>query len=324
MQKNDTDRSIISRRNALKGGALVMAGGFSIPLGGCQALAQDSGPNVSAAAIPVGRDFPKALWEQQPWTLDISAPFDLDDPVGRWGALMKSTQNPLGGRTYVSSYSRVYLTEVGKPARVFYGTCGTWSFQNVVPIPGQYPQFEPFPEGTALQLGLYTGVVLDPYTFEPVDQIRNPITGEMLTPEDSIFAESYLLYPGGGMTSVERSQFMDSREPMMHSYVKSGNNFSWIIPALFAGEGDFQPRMDSSWWRCDYDKLMDPAIDLVDCDYSWVGITRAAEKKWWGMQDQPDGIYGTLWNTYGTVAKRLEDVEGIVLEHVFSKYPERV
>lgn len=316
----------LTRRNALRTGSWLVAGGLAGGCAGSAAFGQEpkTGPDVSAAAIPVGRNFPKAMWDQEPWTFALKGPYDLADPVGRWAALIKSTQNLVGARTYVSSYSRVFLTEVGKEPHIFYGTCGSWTYQLVKPKPGQFPKFEPFPENTALQLGLYTGVTLDPHTFEPVDEIRNPITGEMLKPVDSIFAESYLIYPGGGMTSVERSEFLDDRKPKMHSYLRSGNDLSWAIPALFQGKGSFQPRMDSSWWSCRYDELMNPAMDLIDCAYSWVGQTRAAEKPWWGMQGRNDGIYGTLWNTYGTVTNKLEKVEGIVLEHVFSKYPDRV
>ena len=54
------------------------------------------------------------MWQQKPWTYEAKVPFDFNDPLGRWAALLKSTQNLVGKRTYVSSYSRVYLTEVGK------------------------------------------------------------------------------------------------------------------------------------------------------------------------------------------------------------------
>lgn len=315
----------LSRREALRAGSLVLAGGMAAsPAAPALAAATaKKGSAISAAAIPVGKNFPKEMWDQTPWKLDIKPPFNLEDPVGRWAAVLKSTMNLVGARTYVSSFSRVYLTEVGKPAQVFYGTCGTWTYQQVVPKPGQFKQFEPLPENTVLQLGLYTGVVLDPHTFLPTEEVYNPIIGRKVKTEDSLFAESYLLYPGGGMTSVERSQFLNNREPVKHAFVRSGDSLAWMFPALFAGQGDFQPRMDSSWWVCDYNELQNPKKDLIDCKYSWVGMTRAAEKKWWGMQGMDNGIYGTLWNTYGTVTNELSRVEGIVLDHVFSKYPDR-
>lgn len=316
----------ISRRDALRstGGLLggVLLGGAAL-----SACAQEKPPipkGVSAASIPVGKNFDPALWQQAPWKLDAKPPFDLEDAMGRWYALMKSTQNLVGARTYVSNYSRVYLCEVGREPKVFYGTCGTWTFQNVVPNPGQFPEFGELPPNTALQLGLYTGVVLDPFTFKPTEEIYNPALDRKVRAEDSVFAESYLLYPGGGMSSIERRQFMDSREPKKHVFVRSGNKLSWSLPALFAGEGDFQPRMDASWWTCNHDELMNPDLDLIDCDYSWVGLTRVGEKGWWGMPDMGDRVLMTLWNTHGTVTNKIENVEGIVREHVFTKYPERV
>lgn len=324
MTESEKGKLIVSRRNMMKTGSALVAGGMASGLLS-PAMAQKPkvGSGVSAASIPVGKNFPAEMWKQKPWTFDAKAPFDFNDPLGRWAALLKSTQNLIGKRTYVSSYSRIYLTEVGKQSQIFYGSTGSWTFQNVVPLPGQFPQFGTLPKGTALQLGLYTGVQLDPYTFKPVEEVYNPIIDRKVRVEDTLFAESYLLYPGGGMTSVERSQFMNNRDPVKHSYIRSGKELAWCVPALFAGEGDFQPRMDSSWWVCDYDKLQDPTVNLIDCKYSWVGLTRAAEKPWWGMQDMDDGTYGTLWNTYGTVTNTLEKVEGSVLEYVFSKYPER-
>jgi hypothetical protein len=317
--------SEISRRrslgqiSALATGATVVAG-----FGDREAFAQTSQqkkPDINAASIPVGKNFPAKMWKQKPWTLDAKGPYDLDDPKGNWHGLMKATQNLVGARTYVSSYSRIFLCELGKQPQVFYASCGSWTFQLVVPEPGQFD--EDLPEGTALQLGLYTGVQLDPYTFKPVDAIYNPFLGKKVEVQDSVFAESYLLYPGGGVTSIERRQFMNDRTPKKHIYVKSGNNLAWSLPALFAGEGSFQPRMDSSFWTCKYDELMNPDLDLIDCDYSWVGLTRVAEKSWCGMEDT-GVVLQTLWNTQGTVTNELSRVEGIVQDYVFSKYPERV
>lgn len=321
---SDSMVSKLTRRNAL-GLSAGLVGGLA--LGGLATAGRATerdGQSISAAAIPVGRNFPPELWNQESWTLDVKPPFDLDDVCGRWYALMKSTQSLVGARTYVANYSRVFLCEVGKEPQLFFATCGSWTFQLVRPNPGQFPQFGELPEHTALQLGLYTGVILDPHTFKPVDEVYNPLLGRTVKTEDSIFAESYLLYPGGGMTSIERSQFMDSREPRKHAMLRSGNSLSWALPALFEGEGDFQPRMDSSWWRCKYDELMDPDNHFVDCDYSWVGLTRVAEKPWYGMTDTGGRVVQTLWNTFGNVTNKLERVEPIVQEHVFSKYPDRV
>lgn len=314
----------LTRRTALKAsaglvGGLAMGAGSSL-----MAATKDQKPDVSAAAVPVAREFPAEVWNQTPWQLDVKAPFDLDDEMGGWHALMKGTQNLVGARTYVSNYSRVYLCEQDKQAEVFYGSAGCWTYQDVVPKPDQFPEFGELPKDTALHLGLYTGVVLDPYTFKPVQEVYNPFLDKKVTVEDSVFAESYLLYPGGGMSSVERRQFMDDRAPKKHVYVRSGNSLSWNFPALFAGEGSFQPRMDSSWWTCKYDELMNPELDLIDCDYSWVGLTRVGEKKWWGMSDVKNTVLQTLWNTRGTVTNKLSNVEGIVQEYVFSKYPDRI
>lgn len=270
----------------------------------------------------IKRDHAKELWALKPAVIKTRPPFDLEDPAGNWLAMMKATSSTIGRRTYVSSYYRTFACPMGQPAVPFFGGAGAWTHQLVEPSPEILQPFGEVPRGTMMQLALFTGVILDPFTFKPVQQIRNPYTGKMVDTRDSVYAESYLVYPGGGMTSLERPEVMSDRAPQRAPYVRSGRKLSFNLAALFSGEGPHQPRMDASWWTADYADLMNPDVPDVDADYAWTGLMQGRDSAWWGFG--PQDPVQVLWNVHGTVAKSQKSIEPIVQEYVFSKYPERV
>ncbi len=306
-------------RRGIVGAVSAFGAGLWSGLSSHTSKAAEPAKDLTSQMSLVKREHPRALWTRKPAIIKASPPFDLDDPIGNWHAVMKVATSLVGSRTYVSSYQRNFICPVGKSPMPFFAGCGAWTHQ-LVEAPSEL--LKGVPPGTLMQLALYTGVVLDPWTFKPVKQVLNPYTGKMVEVEDSVYAESYLVYPGGGMTSLERPEALDDRTARPQPYLRSGKKISFNLAALFSGDGPHQPRMDASWWTVNYDDLMNPSVADVDADYSWAGLHHARDKKWWGV-DQSDGAQ-MLANVHGTVAKHPSRIEPIVQEYVFSKYPERM
>lgn len=311
------------RRGFLGLASTAGLGALAGAVGCLEALAQTSSeqPKLAQAGL-IKRNHAKELWALKPARLDFRAPYDLADPIGNWHAVMKVSNNPTGGRTYVSNYARTFLCPENRPAVPFYGACGAWTHQLVESTPEILAPFGKAPEGTLMLLALYTSVVLDPFTFKPVQRLQNPVTGKEIIPEDSVYAESYLIYPGGGMLSLERPDMVSDTAPQRAPYVRSGRNISFNLAALFAGNGLHQPRMDASWWTSSYADLMNPNVVEINADYNWTGLMKARERPWWGFAQSDNGQ--VLWNVKGTVAKQQSAIEPIVQEYVFNKYPDRV
>jgi hypothetical protein len=325
MTRKDSKQQQLNRRQFLGvsalGGVGVLAASASTAQGG-EKQATPEKKSAPKQTILIKREHAKDLWALKPAKIEPRGGFDLDDPMGNWLGTMKTSVSLAGARSYVGHYFRVFACPAGKQAQPFYAGAGCWTHQLVEPTAEILAPFGNIPKGTVMQLALYTAVVLDPYTFEPVKTIRNPITGRMLEPQDSFYAESYLIYPGGGMTSLERPELLDERKPKRYAYLRSGAKTSFNLDALFAGDGPHQPRLDASWWTVDHADLMNPDVPDIDADYSWVGLMQGYERPWWGFT-QADRVQ-TLWNVHGTVAKDIKRVEPIVQEHVFAKYPGRV
>lgn len=314
-----------TRRQMLATGALTSVGVLGSRWAtGAAADAKPADPKRSGPGqtILAKRDHPKALWALKPATIDTRGRYDLEDPMGNWFGMMKTSVSLVGSRSYVSNYYRTFACPAGRPAQPFFAGAGSWTHQLVQPTQEIIAPFGQVPAGTVMQLAMFTGVILDPYTFKPAARLRNPITGKWVETRDSVYAESYLIYPGGGMTSLERPELLDDRKPKRYAYLRSGPKTSFNLDALFGGEGPHQPRLDASWWTVDHAALMDPDVPDVDADYSWTGLMQGHDSTWWGFT-QADRVQ-VLYNVHGTVAKNIARIEPIVQEYVFSKYPDRV
>jgi hypothetical protein len=318
-------KRLLGRRQFVSASTLAGAG-LLAARGTAAAEAEKSakpvGQTPARQTILIKREHARELWALKPAKIAQPGRLDLEDPLGNWLAMMKTSVSLNGARSYVSHYFRVFACPTGKPAQPLYAGAGCWTHQLVEPTPEILAPFGKVPKGTVMQLALYTAVVLDPFTFKPAARLRNPITGRWMEPQDSFYAESYLIYPGGGMTSLERPELLDDRAPRRYAYLRSGRKTSFNLDALFAGEGAHQPRMDASWWTADHDGLIDPNVPDVDADYSWVGIMQGYERPWWGFT--PEDRVHTLWNVHGTVAKHVSRIEPVVQQYVFNKYPDRI
>ena len=262
---------------------------------------------------------PRSSATAEPAVVEFDRPLDLTDPSDAWYAKIKATNNLAGAKTYVPMFSRAYICPQGAPAHPMFGHCGLWTWQL---HKATTDEFEDAREGSMIQRALYTGTILDPYTFEPVEQLENPYTGETITVEDSVFAMNYLLHPMGGGRDIDIAEFYNPDEKPDTPYVRFGDEVAFVLAGLFQGEGDYQPRADSSWWTTNYAQLIDPEQPLVETRYNFTGLMRAWERPWLGVE-KPDETQ-LLWAVEGRKVHSVDRIPDLLHKHVLSKYDDRV
>lgn len=313
-------RSLLSRFGAA-GVMGSMIGASAMP----QALAGDGvkqGVHVGSTKLP------KFFGDKQgaPGIIDIRPPFDLSDPVQKWAAVMKITSNLVGVKSYVPIITRAFILPENQPAIPVYGHMGFWTWMLQKPDPEEFPDAE---EGQLVQRALYTGRTVHPWTYEPVDELLNPITGKMVKTEPSAGAATFMITPAKGLDYYDRETF-GSRDDYVAEAIKNGgapfirNNdkISALLADIHRGEGDHQPRGDTSFWTVNYNDLMDPDTPLIKTDYSLSGIQRARVQTWLGLEE--DDQTQLMWGLKGEKVFSVDDFPEQIREWAISEHPDRL
>ena len=312
----------LDRRSLLKtAGAAGALGSLMMGMPITEAEAQED-PVYSST------DLPKVFEDKKgaPGIVDFTPPFDMKDALQNWYATLKISNNLIGAKTYVPMFTRGYICPEGKPASPLFGQCGLWTWIIQIPDREEFPDYK---EGQLVQRTIYTGRILHPWSYEPVEEIYNPVLDKMVKTEWSLFAESYLMTPLGGGESMERDSFRDATQYTRDRIANGGlPNIRWmddisiILAGIFQGEGSFQPRADSSIWTVKYDELMNPEKHLIQSDYNFMGIQRARGRKWLGFAD--DDPTQLMWNVKGRKVHSVDDFPDFIKELIVDVYPERV
>ncbi len=258
----------------------------------------------------------------KPWVAEKQGNFDLKDQRENQLATLKMTNNLVGEKSYIVMFSRALLGPQGTGGSVLYGHMGFWTWQLQEPSKEEFPDA---PEGTVAQRAMYTGMILDPQTYEPVDTIYNKYLDKNVTPVDSLFAETYLLYPKGGSNSVDRDNFIrddPDKKKDLKPMVRWGDDIATFLDGIFQSEGPHQPRMDNSIWTSNYADVMNPDVGLVKTDYNFAGMMRAWARPWIGIGKDDDTQL--LWNVKGSKMHSLDDFPSMVRDNLVAKYPDRV
>lgn len=323
MSKGDTslrpvleadDPNSIGRRTLMKGmGSLLATSLASTGLGVAPAFGQQEASGLS------NRSFSQEKLRGKPWVYEGSQDFDWSDVESNRMATLKITNNLVGAKTYVPMFSRVLLGPQGKPGAPIHGHIGLWTWQLQEPDPKEFPDAEP---GSIVQRALFTGMILDPFTFEPVESVKNHYTGEEVEVSDSLFAETYLMRPKGGHESIDRPEFMTEKRVSLNPHVVWGDEISVYLTGIFQNEGPNQPRMDSSVWTTNHADFSDPDKPLIKTDYNFAGLMRAWERPWIGIGKEDDAQL--LWNVKGTKLHSVEEIPGLVADNILKKYPDRI
>ncbi|MEM8917391.1 MAG: hypothetical protein AAGE37_00920 [Pseudomonadota bacterium] len=316
--------SNLGRRSVLLGmGAL--AGSVAVPV---QAKDRDDQKNKKEANLPDRPDSPRktklteAQWNGKPWIAEKQGNFDLNDRRDNQLATFKITNNLIGKKSYIVMFSRALLGPQGTGGSALYGHMGFWTWQLQVPTKEEFPDA---PDGTIVQRAMYTGMILDPITYEPADTIYNQYLDKNVKPVDSLFAESYLFYPEGGTNSVDRANFIQDDPELkkkLRPTLRWGDDIATFLDGIFQSEGPHQPRMDNSIWTSNYADVMNPEVGLVKTDYNFAGIMRAWARPWIGIGKDDDAQ--VLWNVKGTKMHSADDFPDLVRDNLVAKYPDRV
>jgi hypothetical protein len=312
----------LDRRAIVAGlsGVMTALGGLHLGAGPAQAQS-----NAASSTLP--GYLPPEAWKAEPGVIGGKPPFDLKDPMQNWFALMKTTNNLVGARTYVPMFMRVFFCPQGKAGFPLYTSYGMWTFQFQKPDPAKLPNtIKDLQPNDVVQRALYTGIICDPFTFEPVEEIDNPYVGKKVMVRDSVFAESWLLRAGGrGFEGIDRPGFREDNPERARRgtpNVRFGDEISFNIAGILKTEGPLQPRVDGSFWTVKYDELMDPKKDLIKARYGFAGISRARERKWLGVSDTDESQL--LFNTQGWKVHSVDDIPDAVKATVLKKYPDRI
>lgn len=316
--ENTTDTLLKIERRAL----LSAAGGVFGAIAASRALGLN---DASAQQVESGlnnRDLSQEDLQGEPWIADKQGNFDLSDPVENRLATFKISNNLIGRKTYIAMFSRALLGPQGIGGAPLYGHIGLWTWQLQKARKDQYPDA---PEGTIVQRALFTGMILDPFTYEPVKSVHNAYLGKDVEVADSLFSESYLFYPFGGGVSIDRPEFMaDDPEAKsnMRPFVRWGDDIALMLDGIFQNKGPHQPRMDTSIWTTPFNQLNDPGVGLVNTDYNFAGLLRAWERPWIGVGKDDDAQL--LWNVKGTKHHSVDDFPSLIKDNIVAKYPDRV
>ncbi len=314
MSESEESRTQQDRRNVLKlGGVAAMA-----------AIATNAlAPNPAMAQIqPRKKVLTPEQWSKTPWVAPKMGGFNLSDARDNQIATMKITNNLVGERTYIPMITRGLLGPQGRGGAALYGHVGMWTWQLQEADPEEYPDA---PQGSIVQRAMYTGMILDPRTYEPVATLYNPVLDRNVTVEDSLFAESYIFYPRGGGESADREGFMEEDEAATRPglpMARFGDDICLFLDGIFSNEGPHQPRMDTSTWTMDYADLMMADRQLRPVDYNFAGLLRAWERSWTG-HIEPDDTQ-ILWNVKGNKLHDLDDMPEIINRTLLTKYPDRI
>lgn len=313
----DTPSIAPNRRAALKLGGVAAIAALAR-----SALLPEVASAQENATQPRNKVLTPEQWNKTPWVPAQKGNFDLDDLAENNLATMKITNNLLGAKTYIPMITRGLLGPQGKGGAVFYGHVGMWTWQLQEVDPAEFPDA---PEGSIVQRAMYTGMILDPQTYEPVETVYNHVLDRDVRVEDSLSAESYVFHPKGGGESVDREGFMEDDETSkerVRPMARFGDDICLFLDGIFSNEGPHQPRMDTSTWTMDYADLMLPDRQLRPVDYNFAGLLRAWERSWTGFA-KPDETQ-MLWNVKGTKMHDLDDIPEIINRTLLAKYPDRV
>jgi hypothetical protein len=208
---------------------------------------------------------------------------DLGDPMRNYYADLKIFGSLDGAPTFVTVFSRVSCLVPGRAPIALYATGNVYVFRIDRPDPAQLRS----PNEHAFRVhSRETGFILDPHTFEPLEGLENPVTGEWQETAGSIFEDQWIYTPTGGYSALRPDYFYEERKdavvrPRPH-YVL-GEDLVMLKEAIFHDEGPHQPRGNTLLWRARLAEVLDPRRPAVEASYDWHGTAFAWERAWLGF-----------------------------------------
>jgi hypothetical protein len=250
-------------------------------------MAQDLPPDAGS--------YPAAVYPRR-------TPFDLSDPRERALARLKVIVNLVGKKSYLSVMSRHFLCPPNQPPR---------AWVNELELFTMY--LERLPQGD-VQRSVFTRVFVDPESLEPVREVRNPFSRQVVPVGDRLFALTLpvRLDPQAAVRNVTESDL---------PVVRFGEWIDFTGLAVREGEGFHQPSFDTSTWRVKYAELQKPGRGLIEAHYAFSSLLRGSLLSWAGMAaDDPTQVLTTKSGFKVHDAARLPE---LVQRSIVARYPQR-
>jgi hypothetical protein len=247
---------------------------------------------------------------------------ELAEPLPNFYSDLKIFGALDGSPTYISVFSRVTCLVPGRPPMDLYATGNFYVFRVDRPDPAQLRE----PDEHAFRVNSReTGFILHPQTFEPLEGVENPVTGEWQETAGSVFEDKWILTPSGGYSALRPDYFYQKdsgAKPRTRPYYVLGEDLLTLREAIFYDTGPHQPRGNTLLWRSRLDEVLDPRRAAVEASYDWHGTAFAWERAWLGF---PTGDPSRLvFHAMGTKTLSLDRAAPLLTGLVRSYFPERL
>lgn len=236
--------------------------------------------------------------------------FDLSDPVDLRLARLKTLASLSGSKTYFSTLSRHILCPPGKTP---YPLVTEVELTTIFLERAE----EHSPEQAVIR-AVFTRVPLDPITFEPITALDIPYTGKRVRLRDTLFAGGNHLIDVNPRDKSARDIMLQPDQP----HYRFGDDMGFIMFDPREGTGEWQPRVDTVVWRVNYEKLMDPAVDPVEADYTFSALMRASVFGWTGIDEDDRAQMFSM--KVGKKFTSLEQLPSLTKKRIVDQYPDRV
>jgi hypothetical protein len=244
---------------------------------------------------------------------------DLADPLRNFYSDIKVLASLDGAPTYVTMFTRVFCLSPGRAPFPLYAIGGLYVFRIDRPEPGTLR--EPYEHAFRIH-SRHTGFILHPQTFEILEGLENPATGQWQEASGSVFQDQWILTPSGGYSALRPDYFFAEKSTRARPHYVLGEDLVTLREAIFHDEGPHQPRGNTLLWRSRLQEVLDPRRPAVEAAYDWHGMTFAWERAWLGY---PTGDPTRLmFHSVGRKVLRLQDGAPQVVRLVRENFPERL
>lgn len=280
----DSLDAMLGRRRFL-GGAASLAGGLSLLQAPDIRATTESGKNAieklqeSEHARPTEID--PAAYDRPRYIRNQTGPYDLSRPLDNHFAWLKTNFNLGGHLDWFAQFGWIMLCPPGEAPFPFLGRISlgqahlTEADPELVPNAGEHD---------ALSWSSFTTMHVDPRTLEPVDEMRNPYTGEMMDLSPIKYADRLavrlgqsVLVPGVDPKFYE--QPWDRENNFSQHFYDAGDEIVYTVLGAAQKPGPLQPRLDVAHWNVKRADLMDPAKKSIYCRRFYSAVFKASEYK---------------------------------------------
>lgn len=287
VEKAEMEESLdtINGRREFLGGALAFAGGLSLLSPPDARALTESGKKeherlqVSEHARPTEID-PQA-YDRPRFTSDKTGPYDLSDPFDNHFAWLKTNHNLGGHLDWFAQFGWIMLCPPGEPPFPFLGRISlgqahlTEADPELVPNAGEHD---------ALSWSTFTTLHVHPRTLEPVDEMRNPYTGELMDLSPIKYADRLAIRLGQsivvpGVNPKFYEQPWDRENGFSQHFYDAGDEIVYTVLGAAQKPGPMQPRLDVAHWNVSRKDLMDPTKNSIHCRRYYSAVFNASEYK---------------------------------------------